>query len=385
MIFSFYILSFFCLLSCGVDAYGPLGYPSCTQLGPSNLPCPSCTQNGLPCPVPIGWSEQANWNLTQSTVIQPRSEDYFMPKHPWGLISLDWGTAKNVWFTGDNKTSTCEKTSVENCRMLKASGLVSRCFIYHNMLLALQILESQREVMYDPTKKDWFIQYTDGQGNKNGTIYNEPMAYGDQYFWDFRVPAARDYYISSILAVVGDSAVDGTFTDDISGFPEEHPSVQNNTNMTLSEIVDWQYNTRLLSQTLINALAHSGKGNWQAFYGFLDWVGPSPNSTTCTAFLREFCQPSYQGRLMTMDAGKDAAEHPQIVASFLITRPPVAYLGWGWESDDSLWDDIFLLQVGEAQGLCQEETPGVFTRQYTNGKAQLDCNNWKADLPFPSL
>ena len=28
-----------------------------------------------------------------------------------------------------------------------------------------------------------FFQYTDGQGNKNGTIYNEPIGYGDQFFW----------------------------------------------------------------------------------------------------------------------------------------------------------------------------------------------------------
>ena len=67
--------------------------------------------------------------------------------------------------------------------MLKEAGLASRCFIYHNMELALEWLESQRLVMYDDTKADYFLQYTDGQGNKNGTIYNEPREEGDQFFW----------------------------------------------------------------------------------------------------------------------------------------------------------------------------------------------------------
>jgi hypothetical protein len=41
------------------------------------------------------------------------------------------------------------------------------------MELALQALESQRAVMYEPAKADWFLQYTDGRGKKNGTIYGE--------------------------------------------------------------------------------------------------------------------------------------------------------------------------------------------------------------------
>ena len=53
------------------------------------------------------------------------------------------------------------------------------------MELALEWLESQRAVMYDPTKADWFLQYTDGHGNKNGTIYSEPNEWGDQFFWDY--------------------------------------------------------------------------------------------------------------------------------------------------------------------------------------------------------
>ena len=53
------------------------------------------------------------------------------------------------------------------------------------MELALEWEESQRKVMYDKSKAGYFLQYTDGKGNKNGTIYNEGIEFGDQYFWDY--------------------------------------------------------------------------------------------------------------------------------------------------------------------------------------------------------
>jgi len=38
--------------------------------------------------------------------------------------------------------------------------------IYHNFELALEWLESQRAAMYDPTKRDLFLQWP------NGTLYS---------------------------------------------------------------------------------------------------------------------------------------------------------------------------------------------------------------------
>lgn len=39
--------------------------------------------------------------------------------------------------------------------------------------------------------------------------------------------------------------------------------------------------------------------------------------------------------------------------AFLVTRPPIGYLGWGWESDDRKWNDVFYLQPGEPTGHCR--------------------------------
>lgn len=137
------------------------------------LPNPTCALNGTPCPVP-NWAPQ--WNLTLSTICQPSDTTYFVPpaSQPWGLISLDWSVASSIWNKNGPAKGTIEATSTYNCGLIKAVSPNTKCFIYHNMELALQAMESQRVIMYDPTKAYMFLQYTDGNGNKNGTVYNEP-------------------------------------------------------------------------------------------------------------------------------------------------------------------------------------------------------------------
>lgn len=118
-------------------------YPHCPYPKPASFPpWPTPTEP----PRPPTWIP--NWNLTESTTIQPNGDSYFAPNHTWGLVSLDWSVARGVWFKhGRNKTN-CEAVSTEGCQRLKASGRASKCFIYHNMELALEWLESQRAVMY---------------------------------------------------------------------------------------------------------------------------------------------------------------------------------------------------------------------------------------------
>jgi hypothetical protein len=346
---------------------------------PQPLPSPSCALNGLPCPTPT-WAP--SWNLTQSTVIQPGGASLFMPSHPWGIISLDWSVASSVWFLGNVSNTTCQATSTEGCRALKAAGLAHRCFIYANMELGLQWLETQRAAMEDPSKAHYFLQYTDGIGNKNGTIYNEPIEFGSQYFWDFTIAEAAAFFINAVLAPLNDPAVDGSFSDDVTGVPAEHDAVQGRINMTSAQLAALQYATQATSMDLIETLSLAGKYNWQAF-GAQDGVNAGPNKGSCASWMREYCDPAYQGRPMMM--GMDDHAVNQTVAAFLVSRPPHGYLGYGWESDDRAWNDIFLLQAGTPTGLCEERPAGIFTRAWTAGTALLDCNQWTADLPFPAL
>lgn len=210
-------------LSAGWCKFPHCGFPEPTW--PTWPPAAPPSPPPPPPPPPFApppWTP--NWNLTESTTIQPSGDTYFMPNHTWGLVSLDWSVARSVWFANGRNHTDCEAVSTEGCRRLKAAGKATRCFIYHNMELALGWEESQRRVMYDPATADFFLQYTDGKGHKNGTIYQEDIQWGDQFFWDFTNPKAAEYFINATVASLDDPAVDGTFTDDVGGVPQEHGS-----------------------------------------------------------------------------------------------------------------------------------------------------------------
>jgi len=256
----------------------------------------------------------------------------------------------------------------------------TRVFIYHNTELALQWLESQRAVMYDPTKAHWFLQYTDGKGNKNGTIYNEHIHQGDQYFWDFRVPEATAYFVSSIVESVSSPYVDGSFADDVTGLPAEHDEAIKNMNITPTEVTDIQFSTQTASQLLITSLIKAKKYLWQAFAA-QDGVGAGPSKGNCVEFMTKLCAQDMQQNPMTMSFS--TTDPNQVLAAFLITRPPYAWLGYGWESDMRNWDPLFDLDVGVPLGLCVvNRESGVFYRDWSKGRAQLDCKTWTATLPF---
>ena len=52
---------------------------------------------------------------------------------------------------------------------------------------------------------------------------------------------------------------------------------------------------------------------------------------------------------------------------------------------DPQFDPLFALDVGEPMELCQEGPVNVFSRKWTKGTATLDCNSYKATLPFQPL
>ena len=93
------------------------------------------------------------------------------------------------------------------------------------------------------------------------------------------------------------------------------------------------------------------------------------------------CTPQYQSPANPTLMGMDDLNHNASVAAFLITRSPYAWLGYGWESDQSQWKDIFLLQVGEPQGTCVQSSKGIFTRPWTYGSVTLNCNNYTSSIP----
>ena len=86
---------------------------------------------------------------------------------------------------------------------------------------------------------------------------------------DYTNASAAQYFITSVAAVLSDPAVDGTFTDDVDGVPEEHGAVQAAINMTDGQLAQLQYATLATNMLLIESLVPMQKYNWQAVSGFM--------------------------------------------------------------------------------------------------------------------
>ena len=83
--------------------------------------------------------------------------------------------------------------------------------------------------------------------------------------------------------------------------------------------------------------------------------------------------PHARGFLGCMSSNADNAS----IAAFLITRPPIGIMGTRANST------AFSLQPGTPAGLCKKEGGGVYSREWTNGVARLDCGSFVGSLPFP--
>jgi hypothetical protein len=301
---------------------------------------------------------------------------------PIALVGLDWTNSVGEWFTkaGGVDKARCEAVSRENCRRLKAEGMVQRCCIYHNTELALSWLESQKQIMDDASKAEYFLQYTDRQGNKNGTIYAEDIVFGRQWFWDHTNPAASNAFVAGIVESLDDPAVDCTFMDDQNGVPMEHPNVTAHIGMNATQLHALQKATAVSYEKLLAALSAKGKWIFEQFRT----VTPKFDGTnsSCVEFMETYCEPDMQGYTMVLEAGVKSSTINQTVAAFLITRPPVAFAN---VKGSGILFDPFMLQPGTPKGLCRKDRAGVYSREWTNGVARLDCHTWRSDLPFPSL
>lgn len=199
-----------------------------------------------------------------------------------------------------------------------------------------------------------------------------------KYFWNFSEPEASAYYISSVLEAINNPYVEGTFTDDVTGLPAEHDLAPARMKLSNADVQALQRATSVTNGLLIDAAVSAGKYVWAAF-GDQDGVSGGPSQANCASWMRSRCTPDWQTRATTQNFDSNNAN--QSIASFLVVRPPIGFLGKGWESDMKDWREEFLWQVGEPSTGCAEGPTGVFSRQWTYGKVVMDCNKWTATIP----
>lgn len=168
----------------------------------------------------------------------------------------------------------------------------------------------------------------------------------------------------------------------IQGLPNEHPNAPVNMGLSGQELDQVQNATQVYVQQMVVALAAKGKYVWNAMSGAsgLDgYLGRAPNQGDCVSQMNKWCTPEWQLQSMTMQWGGPSPN--QTLAAFLIARGPMAYIGYG-ANGHSLppWDPLFDLDFGEPLGLCNQTSPGVYTRAWTSANVTLNCTSWTADL-----
>jgi hypothetical protein len=91
----------------------------------------SCAVNGTACPLPA-W--EPVWSVAGSTVCEPGGDmakdgGYWVPSHPFGLVSLDWSVGSSIWNKDGPSRGTAEATLTENCARIKAAHPGTKCFM----------------------------------------------------------------------------------------------------------------------------------------------------------------------------------------------------------------------------------------------------------------
>jgi len=132
-------------------------------------------------------------------------------------------------------------------------------------------------------------------------------------------------------------------------------------------------------------------------------LGSSPEA--CSAFLAPACggasvspweaAPLLMGLTTSGNASDPLPQAAQDVAAFLLARGPHAWLGWGqWGMVWPVGTPDFsnhsqplvplpaqlAADYGEPAGACAQPTPGVFVRDWTRARVQLDCNRFEATI-----
>ena len=224
------------------------------------------------------------------------------------------------------------------------------------------------------------------------------VVHGQTFLEWFRDSYVFDYQGSSPL-------VSGMYFDDWwpeSGpFPDPYKNMKEDMGLNAAEQLKISKSYQANMEVIYSEMLERGMFTWQQ-----QWNGQADptakngcctkplvsKGSTCASTLRKYCakdSPS-QTRVMnyafspgscTGGSGLVPLTSPdQDIANFLLIRGPYAFLGHGWLGcsreykvpEQINWD------YGEPLGLCEESAAGsgVFKREWTKAKVQMDCNTW---------
>jgi len=160
-----------------------------------------------------------------------------------------------------------------------------------------------------------------------------------------------------------------------------------------------------LADHVYHAIVDKGKYAWDLFLNndpncanCGDCPQPWIQQKSCAADLRTYCNASspFQSRalLYGFSPGSCKGTNPknltmvkEDVANFLLVRGPYALIATGWVGCSTTYPypaDIMDADYGEPTEMCKETEAGsgIFTREWTNAKVQMDCNTWSPTITW---
>jgi hypothetical protein len=206
-----------------------------------------------------------------------------------------------------------------------------------------------------------------------------PQPGEDQFIWNYSTPATADWVVARYPAALG-TDLDGTFLDD-RFFPEEHPQIVQTLNMTPADVARYGVAQADALARLLAALQAENK----AVYFELAEPGAGihwndTDTGKCAAYMRAFCTPVWQTQAILVPISF-IANVTMSIASFLLARGPIGFIGFGWPSDDYEWRPEFEMDVGVPTALCAEGPTNRFSRPFTYGDVFIDCNDFSFAVP----
>jgi hypothetical protein len=397
-------------------------FPHCPMLEPAHWkPFPRLVPPPPPLAVPA-YSPLAppfpqTWKLSESTIIHTSNVSGWTDTASaakYGIVSFDWNNAKAIWLKPNRSESTCEATLVEQARRVKAFRPSSKVLVYRNCMYALQWLESERAVMYDPAYADFFLR-----NKKTGAIINAQAHEGDQYLWNYSNASAAKYKMDIVVGGPGGvgapgGIISGIFLDDPGPGTVLHPMQEYISNiekaahsagMTATELQELATATYTMVEALRKKLSSQGKMMWlngcdnadpfpllydsncTAPYGQCGWWHEPKPGPGCVAFFRERCNDQLYG---SVDLGVLRAGSWELsIASLLLLRQERGWLVTDWWQGTSAatplaWSDDLERDVGvPSEAHCSENAqhPGRFSRTWSGGEVRLDCADLSVVLP----
>jgi len=316
---------------------------------------------------------------------------------------------------------------------LKAKNPNLVVFVYIQSWVLMPYSDPEREVIQQATNSTanhgYFLKNDDDSlVNKSVVIMECDAPY---LWWDMRNRSAQQFWLDRVLGVVlQQQGIDGVFFDDAlgGGCMNEMTLPSRYTKSDQLEMLDAWVELSKTAAERLNAKNMTALFSWPDIsfddtplpgrplcakdesyvldkmgseinfarfsQGITGFPGPAVTDLRpiCRNYIANTIREATQYQMPVIEWGRTATPAVQAstlnvsdsVAAFLVSRAPYAYLAAssGWMDNNWAWHPEFEKDYGEPLGNGKEVQHGVFARNYSKCRVEMDCNTLKGKIEF---